>query len=236
MNYRAEYEKWCNNIFFDKGIRQELTALADNEAEVDQTDIITDVKRMSFDEGMQQGMIAYIPEQIYTDFVEAVKRQSMLSDDVHVDKNVAIVYSPLNGAFLICEMFAYYQTQGISLLEKLDALYSEFGYCLNTLHSYEFEGVSGFEKMQEIMAAFRGNIPELAGRKVLQCLDYNQGIDGLPKSDVLKFLMEGDCSIVVRPSGTEPKLKAYISVSAQSREEALRIEENITDSLKQYMD
>lgn len=60
----------------------------------------------------------------------------------------------VDGAYLICEMFAYYKTRGISLLDKLNELYEEFGYCLNTLHSYEFEGAAGFAKMQEIMAAF----------------------------------------------------------------------------------
>ena len=65
-------------------------------------------------------------------------------------------------------------------------------------------------------------------------LDYSKGLDGLPKSDVLKYLMDGNCSVVVRPSGTEPKLKTYISVSASSREEAMRIEEKITEELSGF--
>ena len=60
----------------------------------------------------------------------------------------------VNGAFLICEMFSYYATQGISLLDKLNELFDKYGYCLNTLHSYEFDGSAGFEKMQEIMETF----------------------------------------------------------------------------------
>lgn len=137
----------------------------------------------------------------------------------------------VDASFLICEMFAYYAAQGISLLEKLEALYAQYGYTLNTLHSYEFEGSSGFAKMQGIMESFRAGVSDFAGLAVEQCLDYAQGLDGLPKSDVLKYRLAGNCSVVVRPSGTEPKLKAYISVCAPSREEAMAIEKNITESL-----
>lgn len=141
----------------------------------------------------------------------------------------------VDGAYLICEMFAYYKTQGISLLEKLDEIYAKFGYCLNTLHSYEFEGAAGFDKMQNIMKSFRGEITEFAGKKVNTCLDYKEGIDGLPKSDVLKFLLEDNCSVVVRPSGTEPKLKFYISVSASDEAEAAELEEKITKELEEFL-
>jgi len=120
----------------------------------------------------------------------------------------------VDGAFLICEMFAYYKTHGISLINKLEELYKKYGYCLNTLHFYEFEGSAGFSKMQGIMKDFRGDIKTIGSRKVEKVLDYAEGLDGLPKSDVLKFLLEGNCSVVVRPSGTEPKLKTYLSVSA----------------------
>lgn len=136
----------------------------------------------------------------------------------------------VNGAYMICEMFSYYATRGISLLDKLDELYKTYGYCLNTLHSYEFEGSAGFAKMQRIMEAFRSGMKAFGGRKVVKLLDYAPGLDGLPKSDVLKFLLEENCSIVVRPSGTEPKLKTYISVSAESRESAEKIETEIRRS------
>lgn len=133
----------------------------------------------------------------------------------------------VNGAFLICEMFAWYKTQGISLLGKLEELYTEYGYCLNTLHSYNFEGSAGMTKMKAIMEKFRKGIDIICPKKVLECLDYSKGLDGLPKSDVLKYRLEDNCSVVVRPSGTEPKLKIYVSVSAKSEEEAGRIEEEI---------
>ena len=141
----------------------------------------------------------------------------------------------VNGAFLICEMFAYYKTQNISLLDKLQGLYSEFGYCLNTLHSYEFEGASGFEKMQNIMTTFKEYKGDFSDKKIEQQLDYNLGIDGLPKSNVLKYLLSGNCSIVVRPSGTEPKLKIYISISAKTKESATEIEQNIVQELEKIL-
>ncbi len=134
----------------------------------------------------------------------------------------------VDGAFLICEMFAYYKTRGISLLDKLNELYKTYGYCLNTLHSYEFEGSAGFDKMQQIMASFReaAAMPGVTfgGKKVEKVLDYAKGLDGLPKSDVLKLLIKGNCSLVMRPSGTEPKLKAYISVTAPNVRNAMEVE------------
>lgn len=146
----------------------------------------------------------------------------------------------VNGAYLICEMFSYYATQGISLTDKLNELFEKYGYCLNTLHSYEFEGSAGFAKMQEIMKIFHSEVGEgrriedFAGKKIHTVLDYSRGLDGLPKSDVLKYLMEGNCSVVVRPSGTEPKLKTYISVCAPDRNEAVEIERKITEQLSDF--
>lgn len=140
----------------------------------------------------------------------------------------------VDGAFLICEMFAYYKTMGISLIDKLNELYRKYGYCLNTLHFYEFEGSAGFVKMQGIMKVFRGDIKYIGGKKVEKVLDYAPGLDGLPKSDVLKFLLEGNCSVVVRPSGTEPKLKTYLSVTADSMQEAAKLEQIIKEDLDGY--
>lgn len=140
----------------------------------------------------------------------------------------------VNASFMICEMFAYYKSLGISLLDKLDELYKSYGYCLNTLHSYKFDGAAGFRKMQDIMERLRHGLTTVGGKRVLQMLDYSQGLDGLPKADVLKYLLEGNSSLVVRPSGTEPKLKAYISVSADSRKLAEAIEQKLTAELKGY--
>ena len=138
----------------------------------------------------------------------------------------------VNAAYMICEMFAYYKTRGISLTEKLNEIYTTYGYCMNTLHSYEFEGASGMTRMQEIMDDFRSGLDEIGGLKVTETLDYLNGLDGLPKSDVIKFMVEGGSSVVVRPSGTEPKLKTYISITANDRGQAERAEEAITTELK----
>lgn len=140
----------------------------------------------------------------------------------------------VNGAYMICEMFAYYASKGISLLDKLQELYEIYGYRLNTLHSYEFEGPSGFKKMQEIMAEFRNGLDTIGPKKVENVLDYEKGLNGLPKSDVLKYLLEDQCSVVVRPSGTEPKLKVYVSVCAKSKEEASVLEQQITEHLRMF--
>lgn len=142
----------------------------------------------------------------------------------------------VNAAFLICEMVAFYKARGITLVEKLEELYKTYGYCLNTQHSFVFEGVKGFNKIQKIMEKFRGNIIAIGNKKIEECLDYNQGLNGLPKSNVLKFILENNCSMVVRPSGTEPKLKAYISVSAASKNEAVSREKEIAQSLENYIE
>lgn len=141
----------------------------------------------------------------------------------------------VDGAFLICEMFAYYKTRGISLLDKLDELYKKYGYCLNTLHSYEFEGSAGLEKMQNIMASMRKDMPEIGGVKVVKVNDYLKGIDGLPKSDVIKFYLEGNGSVVVRPSGTEPKMKVYVSISAADEQAAAAKESIIVSFMEQML-
>lgn len=142
----------------------------------------------------------------------------------------------VNAAFLICEMFAYYKAQGISLWQKLKELYQTYGYCLNTLHSFTFEGAAGFLRMKEIMASLRQGIDMIGGKRVLECLDYSRGLDGLPKSDVLKFMLEDYCSVVIRPSGTEPKMKVYLSVSAEDMEMAGRIEAEMAESLKGFFE
>lgn len=413
-------------VYGADGCQITTEAAAEILAEIEKLDIFADVKRGSFDEHMKSGMISYIDEEIYTNFVEEVKKQSMiLGDDVNVDKNVSIVYTPLNGtglkpvlrtlkesgytnitvvseqekpdgnfptcpypnpeikeamalgmeyakkynadlllatdpdadrvgiavkdengirveageyalvsgnetgillldyictrrcatntmpedpvmvktivtsdmakqvadnygvrtvdcltgfkfigeqigllesqgkessyifgleesygylsggyvrdkdavdgAFLICEMFAYYKTQGISLLDKLEELYQKYGYRLNTLHSYEFEGAAGAEKMQQIMKSFRGDFTSFGGLKIEKLIDYLPGVDGLPKSDVLKFLLEQNGSVVVRPSGTEPKIKFYISVTADSMKAAEVKEKKIVEELEELL-
>ena len=153
----------------------------------------------------------------------------------------------VNAAFMICEMFAYYRTRGISLLTRLQEIYDQYGYCLNTLHSYEFPGSSGMEKMQEIMSGFHKGVDQFAGMKVERVEDYSKGLNGLPPSDVLKYYYSGTAvegsvvdaavegSVVIRPSGTEPKLKAYISVTAENKATAETIEHNIVADIEQRL-
>ncbi len=139
----------------------------------------------------------------------------------------------VDAVYMISEMFSYYKTRNISLLDKLNELYQTYGYALNTLHSYEFDGSAGFKRMQNIMESFRKEIPFIANQKVVKVLDYNEGLDGLPKSNVIKFMLEGNSSVVVRPSGTEPKLKLYLSICASDKDKATMIEQEILDSLIQ---
>lgn len=144
----------------------------------------------------------------------------------------------VNAAFIIAEMFAYYRTRGISLLEKLNEIYREYGYCLNTLHSYEFPGSSGMEKMANIMSSFHEGLSEIGGMRVERTEDYSKGLNGLPASDVLKYYYRGpevEGSVVIRPSGTEPKLKAYISVTAEDKTTAETIEHNIVADIEQRL-
>ena len=144
----------------------------------------------------------------------------------------------VNAAFMICEMFAFYRSRGISLLNKLNELYTTYGYCLNTLHSYEFSGSAGMEKMQKIMSNFHTGLSSIARKEVTAVEDYSLGLNGLPASDVLKYFYEADGvngSVVIRPSGTEPKLKAYISVTAENRAVAEKVEKKITADLEKQL-
>ena len=140
----------------------------------------------------------------------------------------------VNAAFMICEMFTFYKARGISLLDKLQELYSVYGYCLNTLHSYEFEGSAGMQKMAQIMAYFHKGLEEIAGQKVLRTEDYNMGLNGLPKSDVMKFYLEKG-SVVIRPSGTEPKIKVYTSIVSKDYHSARLIENRIIKGFEKYI-
>ena len=141
----------------------------------------------------------------------------------------------VDGTFMICEMYAYYRKRGISLTQKLAEIYAKYGYCLNTLHSYTFGGQAGFRHMQSIMARLRGGIGSVCGVSVTEMLDYALGIDGLPKSDVLKFRLENGSSFVVRPSGTEPKLKVYAMIRMPGRAQAAAFEQLAVKELEQII-
>ena len=138
----------------------------------------------------------------------------------------------VNASYLFCEMFAYYKTRDVSLPERLAEIYAQFGYSLQTLHSFQFEGSAGMTKMKTIMKDLRGGVDAIGGFKVESVLDYANGVNGLPKADVLTFRLEGGNTALVRPSGTEPKLKAYLFVTAPQEAAAREIEKKISEDLK----
>ena len=126
----------------------------------------------------------------------------------------------VNASMLACEMTAWYKKQGITLAEAVDALYEKFGFYRNDIASFAFEGAAGMQKMADIMDNLRANPPKtLDGKAVIKVVDYNLGVNGLPKSNVLEYQTEG-AKILVRPSGTEPKVKIYLSAREDTMQKA----------------
>ena len=150
-------------------------------------------------------------------------------------------------SMLICEMAAFYRTKGISLLDARKALYKKYGNYVHTQKSFQCEGASGMERMKEIMTDLRKNTPEtIGGLKVTSTADYiaSEKIDiatgektaiTLPKSDVLSFFLEGGASVIIRPSGTEPKIKAYYTTIGDTREAAAQLEEKLSEDFKRIL-
>ena len=126
------------------------------------------------------------------------------------------------GSMLICEMAAYYRSIGSSIKERLEAIYAKFGRYLNKTDSFEFPGLSGMDKMADIMRSLRQNPPkEIAGYAVTRVTDYEKPEQtGLPAANVLVYGLEGGATVVIRPSGTEPKIKAYFTTLGKNLEEA----------------
>ncbi|MBQ1536494.1 MAG: phospho-sugar mutase [Ruminococcus sp.] len=147
-------------------------------------------------------------------------------------------------SMLICEMAAFYRTKGISLLKAREDLYAQYGNYLHSQKSFQCEGASGMERMKEIMTNLRTNVPtEIGGLKVLVFGDYmaseetelasgKKTVIDLPKSDVLAFRLEQGASVILRPSGTEPKIKAYYTTIGEKREDAQKLEEKIAEDFK----
>ena len=126
------------------------------------------------------------------------------------------------GSMLICEMAAYYRSIGSSIKEELERIYAEYGRYLNKVHSYEFPGLSGMETMAGIMAKLRAEPPkEFAGYAVEKVADYKKPEEtGLPAANVLIYTLAGGATVVVRPSGTEPKIKTYFTTRGKDLAEA----------------
>ena len=126
------------------------------------------------------------------------------------------------GSMLICEMAAYYRSIGSSIKQRLEEIYAQYGRYLNKVDSYEFPGLSGMDKMKGIMDSLRAEPPkEFAGKAVVKVTDYAKPEEtGLPKANVLIYGLEDGASVVVRPSGTEPKIKTYFTTLGKDLAEA----------------
>ncbi|MCD8094998.1 MAG: phospho-sugar mutase [Ruminococcus sp.] len=147
-------------------------------------------------------------------------------------------------SMLICEMAAFYRTKGISLLDARDKMYQKYGNYVHSQQSFVCEGESGMQRMKEIMANLRNNTPkQIGGLEVERFGDYIASEEtnlktgerikiNLPKSDVLAFRLEKDASVIIRPSGTEPKIKAYYTTIAETKEQAQQLQQEIADSFK----
>ncbi|MDL2324964.1 phospho-sugar mutase, partial [Ruminococcaceae bacterium OttesenSCG-928-A16] len=147
-------------------------------------------------------------------------------------------------SMLICEMAAYHNSKGSSLYEALQALYTEYGYYLNKVDSFEFEGLAGMAKMAGMMDTLRQNHPaELAGYPVLAISDYealtlttpSTGVVAkidLPPSNIIMYGLAGGASIIVRPSGTEPKLKVYYATKGKNAAEAAAEQQALSNAIK----
>ena len=138
------------------------------------------------------------------------------------------------GSMLICEMAAYYRSIGSSIKQRLEEIYAEYGRYLNKVDSFEFPGLSGMDTMAGIMSQLRENPPkDIAGIAVTKVTDYkNTAETGLPSANVLIYGLENGCTVVVRPSGTEPKIKTYFTTKGKDLAEAQAMKDKLADALK----
>ncbi len=151
-------------------------------------------------------------------------------------------------SMLICEMAAYYKKQNKSLVDVIDGIYAKYGYYLNTTLNFYFKGAAGMQKIADIMDGLRNNAPKtIAGYQVEAIADYSEKVAtdlisgkteaiDLPKSNVLSYTTEGGHCAIVRPSGTEPKLKIYITAIGKTAEQAKAITDKISDDMSKYLD
>ncbi len=175
------------------------------------------------------------------DFVMGFEESYGYLAGTHARDKDAVVAS-----MLICEMAAFYKTKGMNLVDVMNSLYDEFGYYGNDVQSYTFEGAAGMEKMAGIMDGLRAEPPkEIAGFAVKAISDYKSSktvfTDGgeetidLPKSNVLAYALEGGNKVIVRPSGTEPKIKAYITAIGKSKAESKALCEKLIAAADEFM-
>lgn len=150
-------------------------------------------------------------------------------------------------SMLICEMAAFYRTKGISLLQARENMYKTYGVYYHTQQSFTFEGKAGMEKMNSIMSSLRENPPkEIGGLKVTFFDDYQESVSlnvatkeksaiTLPKSNVLSFVLTDGAKVIIRPSGTEPKIKAYYTAIGESQSDAEALEKKLAESFSKLI-
>ncbi|MBR1470909.1 MAG: phospho-sugar mutase [Lachnospiraceae bacterium] len=137
-------------------------------------------------------------------------------------------------SMLICEMAAYYRSIGSSIKQRLEEIYAQYGRYLNKVDSFEFPGLSGMDKMAEIMKGLREEAPkDFAGIAVTKVTDYNEPEKtGLPKANVLIYELEDGSAVIVRPSGTEPKIKTYFTTKGKDLAEAQAKKDKLAEACK----
>ena len=138
------------------------------------------------------------------------------------------------GSMLICEMAAYYRSIGSSLKQRMEEIYDKYGRYLNKVDSFEFPGLSGMDKMAGIMDELRKNPPkEIGGYPVVKVTDFKEPEKtGLPAANVLIYKLEGGAEVIVRPSGTEPKIKTYFTTLGKDLSEAQAQKDKLAEALK----
>ena len=153
----------------------------------------------------------------------------------------------VNGSMIICEMAEYYKKQGKTLIDALDDIFARFGVYAARVKGYTFEGTDGMEKMANIMKKLRSNPPtSFAGYEVLSCADYQTSIRkdfrtggetkiDLPTSNVLEYNLENNLKVIIRPSGTEPKIKVYLTIVTNDKPQIDLIAENLFHSAQGLM-
>ena len=142
----------------------------------------------------------------------------------------------VNAVLLICEAAAWYARKGMTLGDAIDALYAEYGHYRNGLCSFAFGGAEGMAKMQSLMDGLRADAPKaIAGLAVESVVDYEQDGTGLPKANVLEYRLAGGEKFIVRPSGTEPKIKTYLSALAPTAAEAAQEEAKLKAAAEEMM-
>lgn len=137
-------------------------------------------------------------------------------------------------SMLICEMAAYYRSIGSSIKQRLEEIYQQYGRYYNKVDAFSFPGLSGMDKMKGIMVSLRQNPPtEFAGKKVVETIDYAEPEKtGLPKANVLIYKLDDGATVVVRPSGTEPKIKTYFTTLGKDLEEAKAEKDKLAEAVK----